>query len=509
MEKLSLATIFSDGMVLQRDHVLQFWGHAHEGEEVTVTLGQTHVSCLPERGVWRCELPPQSAAEQCTLRVCQGKEAIELRNVMIGEVWIAGGQSNMEFFMRYERHWVQARQLPHDAGIRMYTCQRKAFAGQTPFQSGCGYWFGEEDPAFETFSAIGYWFAREMRALLHVPVGILSCNWGGTSASAWLPEKALENEQMSVYLEDYKNAVQAMTPEACRRESMLGWAFQASAAHQTEWRTVMYGLSRERQLMRMKTCAANPAVPMGPYHKNRPGALFEQMILPIAGYAARGVLWYQGENDEHHAASYGALLRALIQSWRETWRETLPFLVVPLAPFDRWLGLNGDNFPEVRQQQEAAVRATPECWSTSIMDLGMPYDIHPKEKREIARRLALLASEKIYQIPTICEAPELCAVFRTTRNTIRLKFRNCTGGLYAEGELTELFRICQQGRPRYIQGYTVCDGEIELTLEDADAETLEVSFAEAPYVCVRLYNEAGLPAKPFFITIKPYHERMS
>ena len=143
MEKLSLAPIFSDGMVLQRDHVLPIWGCAREGEAVTVTLGQTQASCLPEHGVWRCELPPQPAAEQCTLRVCQGEAVIELRNVMIGEVWIVGGQSNMEFFMRYERHWVQAKQLPHDAGIRMYTCQRKAFAEQEPFQSGCGYWFGE------------------------------------------------------------------------------------------------------------------------------------------------------------------------------------------------------------------------------------------------------------------------------------------------------------------------------------------------------------------------------
>ncbi len=351
MEKLSLAPIFSDGMVLQRDHVLPIWGCAREGEAVTVTLGQAQASCLPEHGAWRCELPPQPAAEQCTLRVCQGEAVIELRNVMIGEVWIAGGQSNMEFFMRYERHWTQAKQLPHDAGIRMYTCQRKAFAGQEPFQSGCGYWFGEADPAFETFSAIGYWFAREMRALLGVPVGILSCNWGGTSASAWVSEEALRASPLSVYLEDYENAIRGQTAEECLRESRRGWAFQADVAHQAEWSTVMYGLDRAQQLRRMEACAGNPVIPMGPYHKNRPGALFEQMLLPVAGYAARGVLWYQGENDEHHAALYEQLLRTLIRSWRNAWQEELPFLVVPLAPFDRWLGLNGDHFPEVRRQQ--------------------------------------------------------------------------------------------------------------------------------------------------------------
>ena len=509
MEKLSLAPIFSDGMVLQRDHVLPIWGCAREGEAVTVTLGQAQASCLPEHGAWRCELPPQPAAEQCTLRVCQGEAVIELRNVMIGEVWIAGGQSNMEFFMRYERHWAQAKQLPHDAGIRMYTCQRKAFAEQEPFQSGCGYWFGEADAALETFSAIGYWFARELRALLGVPVGILSCNWGGTSASAWVPEEALRASPLSVYLEDYETAIQGQTAEECLRESRRGWAFQADAAHQAEWSTVMYGLDRAQQLRRMEACAGNPVIPMGPYHKNRPGALFEQMLLPVAGYAARGVLWYQGENDEHHASLYAQLLRALIRSWRNAWHEELPFLVVPLAPFDRWLGLNGDHFPEVRRQQEAAVQETLGCWSTSIMDLGMPYDIHPKEKKEIARRLALLASEKVYGIPTMCAAPELCAALRTAQNIVRLQFRNCTGGLSAVGNLTDLFQVRQQGRPRYMQRYTVQGDTVELMLEDTDDDALEISFAEAPYVCVRLYNEAGLPAKPFFTTVKQHHERMT
>ena len=143
------------------------------------------------------------------------------------------------------------------------------------------------------------------------------------------------------------------------------------------------------------------------------------------------------------------------------------------------------------------------------MDLGMPYDIHPKEKKEIARRLALLASEKVYGIPTMCAAPELCAALRTAQNIVRLQFRNCTGGLSAAGDLTDLFQIRQQGRPRYMQRYTVQGDTVELMLEDTDDDALEISFAEAPYVCVRLYNETGLPAKPFFTTVKQHHERMT
>ena len=143
------------------------------------------------------------------------------------------------------------------------------------------------------------------------------------------------------------------------------------------------------------------------------------------------------------------------------------------------------------------------------MDLGMPYDIHPKEKKEIARRLALLASEKVYGIPAMCDAPELCAALRPAQNTVRLQFRNCAGGLSTAGDLTNLFQIRQQGHPRYMQSYAVRGDTVELTLENADGDALEISFAEAPYVCVRLYNETWLPAKPFFTVVKQYHERMT
>ena len=135
------------------------------------------------------------------------------------------------------------------------------------------------------------------------------------------------------------------------------------------------------------------------------------------------------------------------------------------------------------------------------MDLGMPYDIHPKEKKEIARRLALIAADKVYGFPTMCAAPELCAALRTARNTVRLQFRNCAGGLSAVEDLTDLFQIRQHGRPRDVQSHTVYGDTVELTLEGANDDALEISFAEAPYVCVRLYNEAGLPAKPFFTVV--------
>lgn len=285
MKNFAFAPIFGDGMVLQRDHALTIWGTSDEEGTVRVYLGDLRAESTVVDGVWKCILPPQEAAVGVTLLAKQGAQMIRIQNVMIGDVWLAGGQSNMEFFLRYESHWKEARDLPKNEMIRMYTCPRVAFSGQKPYQSECGYWFGEGDSAWETFSSAAYWFARELQPELDIPVGIIACNWGGTSASAWVPAKSLEGSDLEVYLQDYEAAVSGIDSEKNRHDSMRGWAFQEDPDHMIEWAGVMYGIDREAQLERIVRRANNPAVPMGPYNKNRPGCLYEQMVAPIRNYA--------------------------------------------------------------------------------------------------------------------------------------------------------------------------------------------------------------------------------
>ena len=385
MSGLSFAPIFGDGMVLQRDKELIVWGSADSDGTVRVYLGDCRSESSVVHGRWKCAFPPMDAAAGLTLLAKQGEAEIRVRNVMIGDVWLAGGQSNMEFFMRYEAHFEEAKKLPENPMLRMYTCPRIAYEGQKPYQSGCGYWFGEGDSAWETFSAAAYWFARELQPQLDVPVGIISCSWGGTSASAWVPAKSLAGSALEVYLRDYEAAIAGTDPEENRQASMLGWAFQEDPDHIKEWAGVMYGIDREAQLERIVRCANNPAVPMGPYNKNRPGCLYEQMVKPIRDYAIRGVLWYQGENDVHHAPLYSALFETLISEWRKIWGMELPFLFAQLAPFERWLALDGASFPEVRRQQELVRKTVPNCCMISTSDVGSRYDIHPKEKKTLRR----------------------------------------------------------------------------------------------------------------------------
>ena len=494
MGSFSFAPIFGDGMVLQRDKELTVWGTSDGEGTVRVSLGDFRSESVVTGGVWKCTFPPMKAAAGLTLLAKQAAQTIRVRDVMIGEVWLAGGQSNMEFFLRYESHWKEAQSLPKNHRIRMYTCPRIAYGGQAPFQKAVGCWFGEGDPEWETFAAAAYWFARELQPALDVPVGIVSCNWGGTSASAWIPVACLSQSPLDVYLEDYEAAAAGKTPEELQKASMRGWAFQQDPGHLQEWARVMYGIDRQSQLERNVRCADNPVVPMGPYHKNRPGCLYEQMILPIRDYAIKGVLWYQGENDVHHAPLYSCLFTALIAQWRNIWGPDIPFIFAQLAPFERWLTLDGEGFPELRRQQELVSRTVPNCWMISTSDAGMRYDIHPKEKKVLGHRFFLQAVDKVYGKSCLADAPEVRGRM-ISGNTISLRFANAGDKLDADGDISSLFEVTQDGEP--VQIVNVIGDSVVLTVPGELQGSVKVSFAQKPYYEVCLMNSGGIPLMPF------------
>ena len=497
MSSFAFAPVFGDGMVLQRDKELIIWGTSDRAGTVRIDLGEDHSECTVVDGVWKCTLPPRKAATGLTLFAKQGSRTLRIQNVMVGDVWLAGGQSNMEFFLCYEAHWKEAQNLPRNEMIRMYTCPRVAFQGQKPYQTGCGYWFGEADDAWETFSSAAYWFARELQPELDVPVGLLSCNWGGTSASAWVPANRLEGSDLEVYLQDYAAAAAHMAPEEIRAASMRGWAFQEDPGHRKEWAGVMRGIDRQAQLERLVRCADNPAVPIGPYHKNRPGCLYEQMILPIRDYAIKGVLWYQGENDVHHAALYGSLFHTLIAEWRKIWGADTPFLFAQLAPFDRWLALDGEQFPEIRRQQETVSETVSNCYMISTSDVGMRYDIHPKEKKVLGHRFFLQAMDKIYGRACLADSPKLCDV-TISGNRVKLFFKNTGKGLRMDGENLPLFEIIQNGEAVPVVQMEVFTDSIVLTTRSKIVKPVKILFANQPYYEVRIVNSEDIPLSPFF-----------
>ncbi len=529
MKHCQPAILFCDGCVLQRQKPIVVFGTGTENETVVVRLDGNEVSCVVKDGKWECELPPMEAAQGLSLSIsCAGEEQV-ISNVSIGEVWIAAGQSNMEFNLRYDSQWEKIKELPGDARIHMFNVPRLIFDGQEEMKdvSDSGYWFEEGDKAWPLFSTIGYVFAREILKVLDVPVGIIGCNWGGTSASVWIDETKLEKEPVNVYLREYEDAVRGKDTEKLIRQEIIAARDHDSPERRKEWTKVMYGLSLEEQeawVLRQNEDPP-PENPVGPYSTSCPGRLYHRMLELVIPYEVRGVLWYQGETDDVHAEIYDVLFTEMIRCWRESFRQDLPFLFVQLAPFGRWLDCKGTRYPVVRDRQDLVERTVPGTYMVSIMDLGMYEDIHPKKKAEIGRRLALLARNKVYgEEELLCSPPSIRSA-KKEGDCIVLSFDQTGDGLIKRellpeketeasipSELTgpaeqkEGFLLKYDGKPLHIDKVEILkdtilifSDELEKAMEQKDTgdHLCELSFACVPYICVSIYNSSGFSMKPF------------
>ena len=514
MSQILLPDLFQDHMMLQRDKPLHIWGKAPEAAHITVRLDDTAVSCPVSDGRFSCLLPAQSAGQEKTLLFFTDREAepaLSLSHIAIGDIWMACGQSNMEYFLRYDAHWQDTKKGPRNSEIHMYNCPRIAYEGQVRDQPECGYWFGEDDPAWPLFSAPGYSFARNLQPELNVPVGVIGCNWGGTPACAWMDEAHLSVPPLTVFEQEYRNELSGVSMAELEEISRKAWAFEDSYRHQLEWRAMMYGMTEEEQQLWEKEHREDPVLPMGPWHHYRPAGLYHTMIRSIAPFTIKGFLWYQGESDSGHADIYDRTVTALIDCFRKTWQdETLPFLFVQLAPFGKWLECTGEHYAVVRDRQEKVSKTVLGAAMISIMDLGMYEDIHPKHKMEVGRRLALLARGKVYGSPILCESPEIASASRDGQ-TVKLTFLHTGDGLRADEQGAESFRISQSKVPLTVSAFSVRGDSVLLTLErqapgspadpsaDGPDDTLDISYAQEDYCQVHIWNSAGLPVKPFRI----------
>lgn len=516
MEACRPGILFQNGCVLQRHMPVIIWGEGRDKETVTVELGGHKASCVAADGKWECELPAMEAGRGLTLRICCGDEERRITDVSVGEVWLAGGQSNMAYALRYEAAWEETKKLLPDPDIHMFNVPRLAFPEQKKDTPDSGFWFQEQDAAWEFFSAPAYAFARSLRPQLDVPVGIIGCNWGGASASVWVPRKYLEHEPLNVYLKEYEEAVAGQDLEELKRKELLFYQAEASKEREQAMDEALYGLSlRGQEEWKKKPAARLPENPMGPYNVGRPGGLYRSMLERVIPYTMRGVLWYHGESDAAHAGIYDRLFEAVIRSFRDAFRRELPFLFVQLAPFGRWLWCNGLRFPQLRECQERVSRTVDGAYMTSIMDLGMYEDLHPKRKMEVGERLALLAMGKIYGGDVLCDCPSFQEARRTPEG-IRITFDHTGEGLWQKeaeeeaeeearqpsaltgpAEMKEGFLLCCQGKNLPVRQVVLCGDAVLLQTDEPLEEACRVSFAEVGYVRVRIFNSAGLPLKPF------------
>lgn len=407
----------------------------------------------------------------------------------------------MEFLMKYDADRYAEFKKEENRRIRFYDVPHTAFEGDENPVDHQGIWRTASPENLPYFPAVAYYFAQNLQRKLQVPVGILGCNWGGTTALTWIERTRLQHHPiLRKYWEEFCSE-EKKTPED-EYEKIYRHCMNTYRAFDSEYADqVMYGISWPQQVEHMQRLQKLPPLPMGKWAVNAPGNLYESMVKKVAGFGVRGVLWYQGEGDWMRAEDYTCLFGEVVSSWRAAWQEELPFLTVQLAPFYKWLGEEGREYPMIRRQQEQAAREIPGVWMTSSTDCGMKWDIHPKRKSPLGERLALLARGKVYEEEIVCQPPE-CKKAYVEDGKLVLEFSETGEGL-------KMLDAVQHGLYAYSQDKTVeltklvcCGNKLIIDISAVSGKPERVTFMDSAYGECMIYNSADIPLKPFEIGVE-------
>jgi sialate O-acetylesterase len=473
------ASMFTDNMVLQRQIKAPVWGTAEPGEKVTVTVGTyTGAAVTDKDGKWMVKVGPMEAGGPFEM-VVAGKNTVSIKNVLVGEVWMCSGQSNMAFGLSSATNGKEEAAKADYPGIRLFTVAR--VQADTPASECRGAWMECKPATAPGFSAVGYYFGKELHKELKVPVGLINSSWGGTAAEAWTSLKALKGDAEFAPILAQLTRLQADYPanKAKYERELVQWKDESAKA-KAEGKPA-------------------PKAPSDPSRQVWPTRLYNAMIAPVTPYGMRGAIWYQGEANAGKSYQYRKLLPTMIADWRSAWGEgDFPFLIVQLPNFmavkadpseSGWAGL--------REAQLMTARNVPNAGLAVTIELGEANDIHPKQKEEVGRRLALVARAQVYGEKIECMGP-LCAGMKVEGNRVRLSFTHVGGGLEAKG-----------GEP--LKGFAIAGADKKFVWAEAriEKDTVVVSsptvanpvavryaWADNPEGC-NLFNKEGLPASPF------------
>ncbi|HUZ45123.1 MAG TPA: sialate O-acetylesterase [Terriglobia bacterium] len=485
MASVKLPSLISDNMVLQEGAKDRIWGTADPSERVTVTIAGKEASAVANtQGRWAVEIGPLKAGGPFELTV-RGSNVIVVHDVMVGEVWVCSGQSNMEFSVGPANSgWETAVQNykqeiadAHYPLIRMFTV-KKTVAGK-PQQDVEGQWEVTSPVTVGHFTAVGYFFGLNLFKTMHVPIGLIHSSWGGTPAESWtsLPTLQSDPEFKSIlqkYQEQKNKFLSNLTDFNSRFES---------------W----------REDSAKKTAEGVP-IPPPPVVRNdprgnpwRPAGLYNAMIMPIVPYRIKGVIWYQGESNSDRGYQYRKLFPDMIRDWRHAWNEgNFPFLFVQLANFQ--ILPNSLSFPLVREAQLMTL-SLPKTGMAVTIDIGSATTIHPRNKQEVGRRLSLAARAIAYGQHIIYSGP-IYKSMEVEGNKVRLHFTHLGGGLATSNRTVLGFEIAGADR-KFVTASAEIQGDTVVVSSGAVAHPVAVRYGWANNPICNLYNEAGLPASPF------------
>ncbi len=481
-----LPHIIGSHMVLQRDVPLPIWGWAEPGEEVTVKLGEGEATAkaAPD-GTWQVRLPAMPVGGPHAMTVV-GKNRLELNDILVGEVWICSGQSNMDMgiravnnaekeiadakYPRIRTAWIPYRTSTtpqDDADTSWMPCTPESIAKRGFFNGG--------------FTAVGYFFGRELHKELDVPVGLIHVAWGGTKIEPWTPRVGFTlvpgfDEQLKLIDGADAKYRQELRKAVADYEAWLPGAKKAVADG--------------------KPVTPPPAWPRHLLEDNgQPTSIYNGMIHPLVPFAIRGAIWYQGESNHPDGMAYCDKMKALIAGWRKIWAQgDFPFYYVQIAPFNAIY--QGDQLPRLWEAQTAAL-AIPNTGMAVTTDIADLADIHPKNKQDVGRRLALWALARTYGRDKLVYSGPLYKSMNVEGREIRIAFEHTGGGLASrDGKPLTWFEIAGADR-KFVKAEAKIDGDTVLVSSEKVAEPVAVRFGWSMAAQPNLMNREGLPASPF------------
>lgn len=394
--KVTLPKIFSDGMVMQRETNANLWGEAKASSNVKITTSwdnKSYVVRSDSNGKWKISVKTPKAGGPFSITFSDG-EKLTINNILIGEVWICSGQSNMEMPMKgYKNQPVDnaVEDILHskDSNLRLFTVKRNSKF--KPVDDVTGNWNEANPASVRNFSATAYYFGRELRRTLDVPVGLIVSAWGGSACEAWMTAdwlKAFPDAKIPASEEDIKS-------------------------------------------------------------KNRtPTVLYNGMLHPLIGFSMRGVIWYQGEDNVTRYSTYADMLTTMIGGWRSVWKQgDFPFYFCQIAPYDYKLINYTVNSAFLREQQSKAELMNQNCGMAVLMDVGMDFGIHPRKKYQAGMRLALLALDKTYGVEGLTSESAYYDKMEIKGDTAVISFKRADMWIYgAKGYKSDLFEIAGEDR---------------------------------------------------------------
>jgi sialate O-acetylesterase len=483
---VKLPALFADHMVLQQKIKVPVWGWGEPGEEIFIEASwqknKVHTK-VNASGEWKIELQTPQAGGPYKIKIT-GQNSIEIKDILIGEVWLCSGQSNMTFPLKYSDSAKQEIAKADLPSIRYFDVQHQY--GTKPFQDCKGQWQITSPQTAASFSAVAYYFAKKIYHDLKVPVGIVCSAWTGTPAEAWTPEQVLQNDEaLHYFLQRWKEIPQKVGTDS-----------------------VNYHLAIQQWEGQNKSGLNNldkPDEPRNYYYYSKPwcepGDLFNGMIHPLIPFCFKGVLWYQGESNVSENNLYQNLFTTLIKSWRKKWsdeghQQILPFYFVQIAPYGYG---DLDAAAKLRQAQYNVLRTVDQTGMVVTTDLGDMNNIHFTHKKEVGERLALITLAKSYSCKNIIYEGPVCTEASKISDGLLLSFDQSL--FTTNKEKPQGFELGYKDAKSNVVVFVPAEAIIESNKvrvwNNKVKDPLVVRYAWLEISKANLKNQSGLPAFPF------------